>query len=94
MMKYAFLLLAVNLSLNGAWGAIQRSSKIALPPLPVPEVKAQSVYGVELLSSRYASWGIDPEKQASSINLQASWENFKKVKDVVVAVIDTGIRRR
>jgi subtilisin family serine protease len=92
MMKYAFLLLAVNLSLNGAWGAIQRSSKIALPPLPVPEVKAQSVYGVELLSSRYASWGIDPEKQASSINLQASWENFKKVKDVVVAVIDTGIQ--
>ncbi|HLW57929.1 MAG TPA: S8 family peptidase [Bacteriovoracaceae bacterium] len=49
-------------------------------------------YGPELLMSRFASWGIDPEKTQASINLFESWKNFKKNKDVVVAVIDTGIQ--
>jgi subtilisin family serine protease len=49
-------------------------------------------YGPELLVSRYASWGIDPEKNLASINLQESWKKFKKNKDIVVAVIDTGIQ--
>src|SRR5690606_22062219 len=46
----------------------------------------------ELLVSRYASWGIDPDKHLASINLKDSWTKFKKNKDVVVAVIDTGIQ--
>lgn len=50
------------------------------------------VYGPELLMSRFASWGIDPEKTQASINLSDSWQKFKKNKDVVVAVIDTGIQ--
>lgn len=49
-------------------------------------------YGPELLMSRFASWGIDPEKTQASINLAQSWKVFKKNKDVVVAVIDTGIQ--
>lgn len=51
------------------------------------------VYGPELLMSRFASWGIDPEKTQASINLSASWLKFKKNKDVIVAVIDTGIQQ-
>src|SRR5690606_26067062 len=50
------------------------------------------VYGPELLMSRFASWGVDPEKTQASINLFESWKNFKKNKDVIVAVIDTGIQ--
>lgn len=49
-------------------------------------------YGPELLMSRFASWGIDPEKTQASINLSESWKKFKKNKEVVVAVIDTGIQ--
>jgi thermitase len=53
---------------------------------------APQAYSSDLLLSRYASWGIDPDKHLASINLKASWSNFKKNKDVVVAVIDTGIQ--
>ncbi len=45
----------------------------------------------ELLFSRFASWGLDPEKGLASINLLDAWKNFKTHKPVVVAVIDTGI---
>lgn len=53
---------------------------------------ASLAYNPELLISRYASWGIDPDKHLASINLKESWTKFKKNKDVVVAVIDTGIQ--
>lgn len=49
-------------------------------------------YPATELQSRFASWGIDPETSKSAhINLKKCWENFKKDKDVVVAVVDTGI---
>lgn len=53
---------------------------------------ASTAYKPELLISRYASWGIDPDKHLASINLRESWTRFKKNKDVVVAVVDTGIQ--
>ncbi len=43
------------------------------------------------LTSNFASWGIDPKNKQSSINLVGAWEKFKKKKDIVVAVVDTGI---
>lgn len=49
-------------------------------------------YNPELLISRFASWGIDPDKHLASINLKDSWTKFKKNKEIVVAVIDTGIQ--
>ncbi|HXH32457.1 MAG TPA: S8 family serine peptidase [Bacteriovoracaceae bacterium] len=49
-------------------------------------------YGPENLISRYASWGIDPDKHLASINLKDSWEKFQKNKEIVVAIIDTGIQ--
>ncbi len=49
-------------------------------------------YNTELLLSRFASWGIDPDKHLASINLKDSWTRFQKNKDVVVAVVDTGIQ--
>jgi thermitase len=56
------------------------------------DVSAPLAYNAELLLSRYTSWGIDPDKHLASINLKESWTKFKKNKDVVVAVIDTGIQ--
>lgn len=49
-------------------------------------------YDRELLISRYASWGIDPDKHLASINLKDSWSRFRKNKEIVVAVVDTGIQ--
>ncbi len=44
-----------------------------------------------LLKSKYSSWGINPGNNRSSINLSTAWKKFKKNKEVIVAVIDTGI---
>lgn len=60
--------------------------------LSVGFAASKLAYNPELLISRYASWGIDPDKHLASINLKNSWGKFKKNKDIVVAVIDTGIQ--
>ena len=49
-------------------------------------------YSEDQLKSRFASWGIDPKYKQSSINLLASWKKFQKKKEIVVAVVDTGIQ--
>lgn len=56
------------------------------------ETAKVTTYPTEWLTSRFTSWGIDPSYTKGSINLQESWKTFKKQKDVVVAVIDTGIQ--
>jgi subtilisin family serine protease len=53
---------------------------------------AAIAYNPELLISRFASWGIDPDKHLASINLKDSWSRFKKNKEIIVAVVDTGIQ--
>ncbi len=55
------------------------------------EKSSSLTFDISELSSPYASWGIDPTNSLSGINLKGAWENFIKRRDVVVAVIDTGI---
>src|SRR6476661_11076028 len=65
---------------------------VALSLHMVLALAATLAYNPELLISRYASWGIDPDKHLASINLKDSWSRFQKNKDIVVAVVDTGIQ--
>lgn len=74
-------LLTLALTLNLSVGAV-----FAAP------TAAPLAFDAELLVSRFASWGIDPDKHLASINLKESWTKFKKNKDIVVAVVDTGIQ--
>lgn len=53
--------------------------------------KTKSYFDLAQLHSRYVSWGVDPENKKSSINLVEAWKRFEKKKEIVVAVIDTGI---
>ncbi|MBF0299036.1 MAG: S8 family serine peptidase [Oligoflexia bacterium] len=39
----------------------------------------------------YANWGTDPNTKYGSIELKDAWKIFNKKKEVVVAVIDTGV---
>jgi thermitase len=55
------------------------------------QYQQESFSSEKILQSRYVSWGILPENKKSSINLPEAWKNFEKKKDIVVAVIDTGI---
>ncbi|MBG59338.1 MAG: serine protease [Peredibacter sp.] len=57
---------------------------------PIKEVP--TYYSEAYLSGMFASWAIDPNKGKASINLKQSWQKFAKKKDVVVAVVDTGIQ--
>ena len=52
----------------------------------------QLAFSEDLLVNRFTSWGIDPNYKKSSINLKESWKRFSKKKDIVVAVVDTGIQ--
>jgi len=55
-------------------------------------VSEKLAYSEKELSSRFTSWGIDPTYKKGSINLKESWKKFEKKKDVIVAVVDTGIQ--
>ena len=50
-----------------------------------------SAFDLKLLYSRFSSWGVNPDNKKSSINLVPAWKKYKKKKEIVVAVIDTGI---
>lgn len=52
--------------------------------------EGKSYFDQKELISNYVSWGINPENPAS-INLLEAWKHFKKKKEIVVAVVDTGI---
>lgn len=75
--SFLTLALSLNLTVGSAFAAP------AVGPL---------AFKAELLISRFASWGIDPDKHLASIGLKESWTKFKRNKEVVVAVIDTGIQ--
>jgi subtilisin family serine protease len=83
MKKGVNILLTLTLSLNLTTGWATPSPAV---------IKAPMAYSSELLISRFASWGIDPDKHLASINLKDSWQRFKKNKEIIVAVIDTGIQ--
>jgi subtilisin family serine protease len=61
--------------------------------LPKANVSApEPFFDSNELSSQYVSWGVNPANNAS-INLLEAWKKFKKHKEIVVAVVDTGIDR-
>ncbi|MCF8058743.1 MAG: S8 family serine peptidase [Bacteriovoracaceae bacterium] len=51
----------------------------------------ESAFSLSLLDSQFASWGVEPSNTRSSINLIPAWKTFSKKKEIIVAVIDTGI---
>ncbi|MCO4755636.1 MAG: S8 family serine peptidase [Bacteriovoracaceae bacterium] len=53
---------------------------------------AKPYYSESNLSGMFASWAIDPKNSLGSINLKESWKKFSKKRDIVVAVVDTGIQ--
>lgn len=104
--KFQNILLALSLLALGLSASFQASANEALNTQLLKDVLKQdqdnkeklhkkasksSGLSIEKLSSPFASWGIDPQNKKSSINLQQVWKKFEKKKDIVVAVIDTGI---
>lgn len=58
---------------------------------PVDRKEVELPFSLSVLESQFASWGVEPSNKKSSINLIPAWETFEKKKEIVVAVIDTGI---
>lgn len=100
MKYYKALTLSVLLTLSFSASAqvikpalLKKVQKSEPAPKKESAPSALKLSGLDLseLKSKYASWGIDPSEVASNINLGDAWKNFVKKRDVVVAVIDTGI---
>ncbi len=84
--KIVILLVSTTISFSSL---SQTSAKET--PLKVEEkVNEKSYFDPKDLTSNYVSWGINPENSAS-INLLEAWKKFKKKKEIIVAVVDTGI---
>lgn len=66
------------------------STTIGQTKIQIQKGEEKSYFNEKDLSSNFASWGVNPENP-SSINLLEAWKHFKKKKDIVVAVVDTGI---
>lgn len=69
----------------------KRYQKPAHKKAQVKKMKSRPTFDTDLLNSEYVSWGVEPANTSSSINLLPAWKIFKKKKEIVVAVIDTGI---
>ncbi|MBF0359864.1 MAG: S8 family serine peptidase [Oligoflexia bacterium] len=66
-------------------------SLIVVTPCYSESVEYQSVKLSATSKESFANWGTDPNTKNGSIELKDAWRIFTKKKDVVVAVIDTGI---
>lgn len=82
------LTLAASMAIIPMAHAKKRSSK----RIASLKKMTSSYYAQNQLHSRFASWGIDPVNAKASINLASSWKKFEKKKDIVVAIVDTGIQ--
>ena len=80
------LLLLVSLTGYGQDYA-QKLQQIKKAP---PAATEKFNFDHKLLSEQYRSWGLD-SSTLGAINIQDAWKYFQNKKDVVVAVVDTGI---
>lgn len=60
-------------------------------PVKKEESNSSLPFNLAILESQFASWGVQPSNTRSSINLLEAWQTFEKKKEIIVAVIDTGI---
>lgn len=81
-------LLLLSIALNTFSAAPMVAKKTVLKTA----VAAPLAFSESHFQSSFVSWGVDPQKPLASINVKESWKRFKKVKNVTVAVIDTGIQ--
>ena len=92
MKSIAKRIVVLNVLASLSFSAFAQSSYIQgnLPKAQLQRQEEKSFYDPKELTSNYVSWGINPEN-AAGINLLEAWKKFKKKKEIVVAVVDTGI---
>ncbi len=85
-------IVVLNVLATLSFSAFAQSSYIQgnLPRVQTQKAEEKSYFDPKDLTSNYVSWGINPENP-SGINLLEAWKKFKKKKEIVVAVVDTGI---
>lgn len=92
MKKMITKLVVLNVVATISFGAWSQTANIQgnLPRVQTQKTEDKSFFDPRDLTSNYVSWGVNPENPAS-INLLEAWKKFKKKKEIVVAVVDTGI---
>ena len=89
--KIVILFVLTTISFSSFAQTIIKENTLRVETQKVEEnANEKSFFDPKDLTSSYVSWGINPENP-SSINLLAAWKKFKKKKEIIVAVVDTGI---
>ena len=89
--KIVILFVLTTISFSSFAQTIIKENTLRVETQKVEEsANEKSYFDPKDLTSSYVSWGINPENP-SSINLLAAWKKFKKKKEIIVAVVDTGI---
>lgn len=82
----------VSFSLNAQSLPSSMTKKVEKQAVTQSTPASSLAFDIDVLTSRYSSWGVDPSNTRSSINLLNAWKGYnKKKKEIIVAVIDTGI---
>ena len=104
--NFAFLTLLLSFGLvlraNADFNIPTRTAPAPVrPPIrpnpPSPRVQATPTparplpFDVSVIRSEFASWGVDPNNRTSSINLLEAWRKYERSREIVIAVVDTGI---
>ncbi|MBY0413643.1 MAG: S8 family serine peptidase [Bdellovibrionales bacterium] len=90
MSKLINKVILVNVLVSLSFSAMSQTVTIPASKTIIKSVEETSYFNPSELTSPYVGWGVNPENPAS-INLLNAWKKFTKKKDVVVAVVDTGI---
>ncbi|MBY0413807.1 MAG: S8 family serine peptidase [Bdellovibrionales bacterium] len=84
-------MIVINVLATISFAAFAQSNiQGSLQKTTVSSNEEKSFYDPKDLVSGFVSWGVNPDNNAS-INLLEAWKKFKKKKEIVVAVVDTGI---
>lgn len=90
-MRIITVLIALLLSFSSVSGKEVQKKNNPVKLTTVLKNAKKLAFDLGSLSSKFVSWAVDPKNHKSAINLVEAWKNFEKKKDIVVAVIDTGI---
>jgi thermitase len=59
--------------------------------IKLKKTPAKPLIDPSIATGKYSSWGINPLYSSANINIVEAWKVFKKKREIVVAVVDTGI---
>ena len=90
MIRSIFLITALSFNSNVQALVTKQKTKVVQAKTTSKKIdfSKDSKYRIDY---KFGSWGILPSFKKASINVVNAWKNFQKKREIVVAVVDTGV---